>query len=53
MLGITQTPKLVNGWPAISGTRSSAHSSYVRLEWAGSRTVTLHMPGGVECKFAI
>lgn len=54
MFGISQTPKLVNGWPAISSSlQSRAHSSYIRLEWVGSKTITLHMPGGVECKFAI
>ena len=54
MFGISQTPKHVNSWPAISsGVHSSVHGSFIRLEWAGSRSITLHMPGGVECKFSV
>ena len=55
MFGISQTPKLVNGWPAIlgHGPQTRLHSTFIRLEWVGSKNITLHMPGGVECKFSI
>lgn len=53
MFGISQTPKLVKSWPAISGAHAGPHSNYIRLEWVGIKTITLHMPGGVDCKFSI
>ena len=53
MFGISQAPKLMNSWPAISGPHTNMHSTSIRLEWLGSKTITLHMPGGVECKCSI
>ena len=54
LFGINQTPKLVNSWPAVqSGGSPTNYSNYVRLEWSGSRSVVLHMPGGVECKYSL
>ena len=53
VFGISQTPKYVNGWPIIGSSSTSANSSFVRLEWQGSKSITLHMPGGVECKCSI
>lgn len=53
IFGISQTPKQVNGWPAISGVHSTLYGSSISLEWVGSKSITLHMPGGVECKFSL
>lgn len=50
---ISQTPKCLCTWPAISSVASGTYSHFIRLEWAGSRSVILHMPGGVECKYSL
>lgn len=53
LFGINQTPRFVNSWPAISSSSASSYINYVRLEWSGSRSIILHMPGGVECKYSL
>ena len=53
LFGLNQAPKMVNSWPAISSGSPTNYSHYVRLEWSGSRTIILHMPGGVECKYSL
>jgi hypothetical protein len=53
LFGTTPQPKQVNSWPAISSTSPSSYSSYIRLEWAGTKSIVLHMPGGVECKYSL
>ena len=53
LFGGTAQPKQVNSWPAISSSSPSAYSSFIRLEWSGSKSIILHMPGGVECKYSL
>lgn len=53
LFGGTPQPKQVNSWPAICSSSPAAHSSPIRLEWSGTKTVVLHMPGGVEYKYAL
>jgi hypothetical protein len=53
IFGSTPQPKLVNSWPAISSSSPMAYSSYIRLEWSGTKSIILHMPGGVECKYSL
>lgn len=50
---INQTPKLIHEWPAISSSSPSSYVNFIRLEWSGSRSIVLHMPGGVECKYSL
>ena len=50
---ISQNPKCLHSWPAISSSSSSTYSSYVRLEWASSKIIVLYMPGGIEYRYSL
>ena len=53
IFGSSPLPKQMSSWPAISSSSPSSYSAYIRLEWSGTKSVILHMPGGVECKYSL